>query len=615
MKSFITRYSGLIGFVGLILLCAGDITLGLLLLSLNLMLVCNPRNLRLGLMHAFPSNCSGRLIDVSKSTGCSLSTATVKAWTTADLEAADLKEIGYDNEFSRLQEARLAGYRESTLTELVMSRVTNVKSLVQRRTIKGNPSMVFPFIQMRQKRNINVQYWKVNSGSANPQAGTGDVHPGAWDLVVANHSGAFASDLPNIQNFFLVGRTLFVDYKSSTNVNQNLMYFIVGSSAASASTAKVTVVPNYSATGWNALSAADKLVYQIGGLAGGDAQAGTGCYIGANSVSDYESYKEQDTALNNLSVLNFAMQTSRIVWQYTDQWMKLLNNALMGSYFKTYHQLPEAEQRRQHQKWYDDQIMQSVFFGQRINELQTPATYDQLPVIEDPANENCPLEFKTNALGIQTQLVDCGRFVDRGGQPIDLADFFNRCYLIKRAREADSTDVTDIDVMTDRGTAGVFERAMIAFYQKYYKQTEVRFTEANAVVDENRKVVFKYKTYDLPPEFGGFRLNIFTHTFFDDRLAAFGGNSVQRMLWVIDWSDFYMGIVATNQRTTMTNPNDELYRFRIKINSKHVQMNSMTWAPIIEDPNRHLILRNFSDACPTNYPDVVNGCDIPSSPT
>lgn len=600
-----------IAILGLALVCLGS-PLGIVLWVVAA-LSCAPR--LQPYLNAFPAdNCSGRLIDVSRSTGCSLSTATVKAWTTTDLEAAALKEIGYDNEFSRLREARIAGYRESTLNELVMSRVTNMKSLVQRRNVKGNPSMVFPFIQMVQKRNINVQYWKITSGTPTPGAGSNGLHSGAWNLVVANQDGAFATALPNIHNFFLPGRTLFVDYLSSANVARHLMYKIIAASTSSGVTT-VTVEPNYTNEGWAALTAPEKLVYQIGGLAGGNAEAGTGCYIGANSVSDYESYKEQDSSLNNSSILNFPLQTSRIVWQYTDQYLKLLNNALMGNFFKTFWQLPEAEQRRQHQKFYEDQIMQSVFFGQRINEKQTPATYDSLPTVYDPANDNCPLEYKTNALGIQTQLTSCGRYLDLGGAALDLDDFFNRLYLIKRARQADSNDVSDIDIMCDRGTAGLIQQIMCSFYQKYYKQVDTNYHRAGEVIDTelNRKItVFNYRQYDIPDEFGGFRLNVFTHNFFNDKLAAFGGNSVHRMMWVIDWSDFYMGVVATNQRTTQTNPDDELYRYRIKINSKHVQLNSMTWTAILEDPNRHLIVRNFAATCPKL---TVQGCDVaPAAP-
>lgn len=608
MKRFLPSILGAIGFL---LLCAGNIY-GLLLFLLACLIV-RPRQAAL---FSFPSNCSGRLVEVNKTSGCSLSVATVRAWLPSDLEGADMKEIGYDKVYDNLREARLAGYQESTLTELVMSRVTNMKSLATRRNIKGSESMVMPFIQMRQKRNINVQYWKVTAGAATPGAGVGELPASAWDLTVDNQSGPFGTTLPTLSNFFLPGRTLFVDYADTTA--HHLAYTIL-SAATVAGVTKVTVAPNYSAAGWGALIAADKLVYQIGGLAGGDAPAGTGCYLGANSVSDYESYKEKDTALNPNSLLTFWPQTARYIWDYDDQWLKLLMNPNMGTYFKTFHNLPVAEQRRQTQKWYEDQIMQTVFFGQRINELQAVATYDSLPIVRDPANDNCPLEFKTNAIGIQQQLIDCGRYIDRAGNPIDLLDFFERLYLIKRARQADSNDVSGIDVMTDRYTAGLLEQSIGALLAKYYNQTNSFFMRLGEVVDMNRKRVWGYREYDLPDAFGGYQLRVFTHEFFNDKISAFNGtstttgmagtNNVHRMLWVIDWSDFYMGITGTNSRESRTNEADELYRYRIKINHKYVSMNSLTFVPVLEDPNRHLIYRNFSAACPTV---TFTGCTVPN---
>ena len=214
----------------------------------------------------FPNNCSGRLIDVSPSTGCTLSKSVIKPWSTVDLEERALTEVGYDMEFGRLQEARLAGYKESGLAELVNSRVANIKNLVQKRPTQGNKSIVFPWIQMMQRRNINIQYWKINSGTPNANAGVGSVHPGAWDLVVANTGSTFGTALPNIKNYFLPGRVLFVDYKSSGNVAISLQYTILAASAiGSGATCTVTVSPNRTAAGWAAMTAPEKLVFQIGG--------------------------------------------------------------------------------------------------------------------------------------------------------------------------------------------------------------------------------------------------------------------------------------------------------------------------------------------------------------
>lgn len=558
-------------------------------------------------LYAFPTNCNGRLIEVSPSTGCTLSKATIRPWTTDDLEDMALKEIGYDMEYARLQEARLAGYKESGLMELVNSKVANIKNLVQRRPFKGNKSIVFPWIQMIQRRNININYWRVTAGAPNTNAGSNGVHAGAWDLTIANQAGAFATNLPNIKNYFLPGRVLYVDYASTgDNVAHHLQYKILAAvGIGDGSTCKVTVEPNVSNNGWAALSAPEKLVFQIGGVNGGAAVAGTGCYIGPNSVSDYESYKEQDTAINNSNVLHFATQTSRIKWDYTDEWLKIMKNAYMGTFFKKYWQLDEAEQRRQHQAIFDRTLLNAVFFGQKESELQDPldeTKWRQLPTAVDPANSNCIMEYKTRAEGVQTQLMNCGRFVDRAASTISLDNLFQNHYLLMRAREADTNaDVNETDWMTDYETAGFFEVLMMTFYKTYYGNTTVVQIKAGDVLNPEVNALMEFKQYPVPMEFGGGYINVYHHKFFADRLRAFGSANVHRFFMAIDWSDFMFGVIATNQRTTQTNEQDEIYRYTISVNKLHCMHQSITWTAILQDPNRHLMYRNF-----TGFDDDIN---------
>lgn len=590
-----------LAIIGLLLVATGEpiaIKSGLCLWALSA-LMCGPK-LQPALF-VFPAQCAGRLIDVSPSTGCTLSRAVIRPWTTQDLEDMALKEIGYDMEYSRLQEVRLAGFKESTLATLVTSKIANVKNLVQQRPIKGNKSIVFPWIQMLQRRNINIQYWKVTAGAPNPNAGTGGIHPGAWDLTIANQSGAFATALPNIANYFLKGRVLFVDYASSgDNVAHTLQYVILNAAGiGSGSTCKVTVAPNLSDAGWAAATAGEKLVFQIGGASGGNAEAGTGCYIGANSVSDFESYREQDTAINNSNVIHFAIQTSRIKWDYTDEWMKIMANAQMGTFFKKFWQLDEAEQRRQHQALFEKSLLHSVFFGQKESEFQDPldeTKWRQLPTAVDPANSNCILEYKTRAEGIQTQLMNCSRYIDKAGGNIDLETLFQNHYLLCRAREADTnSEVMETDWLTDYETAGLFEQLMMEFYKNYYKNSTTVYIKAGDVINPDMNLMMEFKQYPIPTKFGGGKINVYHHNYFADRLRASGGANIQRFFMAIDWSDFQWGVIGTNQRVTQTNEKDEIYRFTISVNKLYAMHQSITWAAILQDPNRHTMFRNFAN--------------------
>ena len=555
---------------------------------------------------AFPSNCEGRIINVSPANGCTLTRADIVGMTPNDFEAQGMKEVGMDRVYANAREARIAGYRENTLQTLVTSRVTNIKNAVSRSKISATESVIIPFIPRRQKRNIQSNYWKVTAGAANSQAGKGGVHPGAWDITVTNSSSPYANTLQELHRYFLPGKAFFVEYVSgsrASSVAYRMQYKILGAST-SGTTTKVTVEPNYSPDGWLSLSADDKLPYQIGTASGGAAATGAIGYLGSNSVSDYESWGGQDLAENTNSLIYHWPQTARIVYEYSDEFLKALDASLTSNYFKDFRQLRVAEARRIAQAKFDRDRLNTWFFGQRINEFQTVETYTRLPQVVDPANPSCVLQYKCNSLGFMTQLSDCSRVLNHQGNALNLNTLFGNLYLLKRAREADGTSVDTIDLMTDRFTAGAIHDAMIAFYKTKYGYTIERHFAPNQELRFEKEVLLNYNTYQVPPDYGGFQIAVFHHGFFDDKLSAMAGavesttiaGDPGRVIWAIDWSDVELGVAGTNSKVRQTNEADELYKYVMKVNMKYVTMNSITECPIIEDPNRHHVVTNFSDA-------------------
>jgi hypothetical protein len=297
-------------------------------------------------------------------------------------------------------------------------------------------------------------------------------------------------------------------------------------------------------------------------------------------------------------VLHFPIQTSRIKWDYTDDWLKIMTNANMGTFFKKYWQLDEAEQRRQHQALYEKSLLHSVFFGQRESENQDPldeTKWRQLPTAVDPANTNCIMEYKTRAEGIQTQLINCGRYFDKANGNITLSNLFENHYLLMRAREADGGSVDTTDWMTDHETAGKLDQLMIGFYNAFYQTTTVMYIKSGEAINPEINAMIGFKQYPVPMQYGGGFINVFHHRFFADRMRAFGGAAnMHRFFLAVDWADFKFGVVATNQRITQTNDQDEIYRYVLKVNKLHAMHQSLTWTAILEDPNRHTMYRNFA---------------------
>src|SRR5437879_439024 len=63
----------------------------------------------------FPGNCSGRIVNVSASTGCTLTRASIVGLTPEAFAALGFQETGFQTMYAKAREARLAGYQEQNL--------------------------------------------------------------------------------------------------------------------------------------------------------------------------------------------------------------------------------------------------------------------------------------------------------------------------------------------------------------------------------------------------------------------------------------------------------------------------------------------------------------------
>lgn len=552
---------------------------------------------------AFPTNCNPRIISVDASTGCTLTRASIRGMTPQDFENQQFREVGMDKIITRSKEAKIAGVPENTLETLLMSSLKGIKGKLGQQPMPGQGSVILPYIYERQRRNINSNYWQIVAGAATPGAGQGGIHAGSWDLTVQVSASKYASALVALEQYFLPGKYVLVEALSAANVAYSLQYKITASVNANngaTQQAKISLEPNYTGPGWSGLTNAQQLTFQ---------PTSGNLIVLANSISDYESWCYQDNAENTNKLLTFWLQTTRETHSYNDEYLLALNSALTSGYFHEFRELPLAEQKRiQHAKYVRDWL-NSVFYGQRINEQQTVETYQSLPTVVDPENPSCILEYKANALGLKQQLIDCGRYLDHQGNPLSVDNLAQVGYDLKRAREATGGTITDIDWMTDRFTAGAILQLMTSFYKAKYGIVTERFYQPNQKLTFEDQVMLTYNRYELPPDLGGYCFNVFTHPFFDDRLAAFAAAQQNRgrTMWGIDWSDFYIGIAGTNSANRQTNVMDRLFNCVVRPNVKHYQLNSTTWTTVLEDPARHYIVDNFSNACPVL---TVAGCTV-----
>lgn len=545
---------------------------------------------------SFPTNCSGRFVAVDASTGCSLTRASILGMTPQMFEDQGLKEVYMDRVITRAQMARIAGYRESFLEALLMSRMVGVGKEI-RKTGAPNESAILPFIYRRQERNLNVNYWHTVTGAATPGAGSGGLHVGDWDLTVKNNTSQFGTVLTAIERYFLPGQYLRVTHVHPTTkaalTGAYKIISAVNADSGGVAQATITLEPNYSATGWAALTSDQKLAWQpTAGLV----------EVMANSVSDFQSWCHNEPSENVQSLLTFWLQTSRFTHQVNDQYVKVLNASLLSGYAKEFRFLPLAKQLVQHRALYAKAMLNSAFFGERISEAQSsPENYRSLPKVYDPANPICALEFQANALGLETQLTDCGRTTDLNNEsPLNMEDVFRTSYLLKRARESGGASIDRIDWLTDRGTYGGIRDTMLAWYKAKYGVAYERCLKLGEKLTFENQTELTYDVFEVPAEFGGFEIAIGHHDYFSDRIAASGTvtaqQSRQRAMWAYDWTDVQMGIAGSNSATRKhPDPSvDRLYSCIITAVQDTYNLESTTWTMIMEDTLRHAVIKNFN---------------------
>jgi hypothetical protein len=369
---------------------------------------------------------------------------------------------------------------------------------------------------------------------------------------------------------------------------------ILQSINVSATQAKLIVQPPFTAAGWAALTNPQKAVYQ----------PTHGVIIPiANSVSNFESWCYNDASENTLKLLVYWLQTIRTTFCYNDEYVKALTAPLTSEFFKKFRTLELAKQRKRQEMLAERAYYNTIFYGQKINEQQTPNSYQNLPQVVDPANQSCLLEYKANTIGWRQQLQDCGRVIDNQNAALDLDVIKSLLYQIKRQRETDSGMIDRIDGMTDRFLADSILTIMIQYYQKKYGMQYTRFFKAGEAITFEGQLLWNYNIYDFPDE--AVQLAVITDTYFDDQLAVFqaanGGldSSRGRNLWLLDWSDTMIGLAGTASATRQTNVADNLYNCVITPNVNHYQLNSKTIAAMIQVPNRHAIIENIAAGCPT----------------
>lgn len=563
--------------------------------------------------------CLGRTVAIDSSCGCTLTRASITGLTSADIVAFGNSEIDLTRTIFEAQELKMWGVPERGLNMLLKGKIQNIKPDLTITKV-NQQSIIQPWITRTQPSFINDNYFKIESGTPTPGAGVGSVPASAWDLTLIL-GGAWINDggMSKLEQSFVVGSTLFVFTWDNivTKTALTLQFTILASVNADAGgvyKAKVTVAPNLTSAEWTALTNTQKAYYH---------PAFGMCQTGANNVDDREAYCNQPRSDINLRLVDFWLQTSRVVTCLQQSYEETLEAILGGKvndYLKNLKFLNIAAQEKQKLARGEREWMNSIMYGQIINGNQTQANWRSLPQITDPLDSTCVQGYRANALGFFTQLVNCNRVIDLNGGALSLDYIINSVlYVLRRQRQADGDRIDVIDSMTNRYMSDIIFQTMSKYYAAKYNVEVTRFAKMGEKISHEGFLFFNYNVYDIPE--AGVQWAVFVDDFFNDEVDAYNQSVVgwdfktrANSIWFIDWSDVSVGLMKTNQVVRKWPSIDpvttEVYKCVITPNISTYKLSSKTYAPMIARANRHLIIHNMTFACPTA---TVPNCSVPQS--
>jgi hypothetical protein len=518
-------------------------------------------------------------------------------------------------------EIKMCDTVQNGLYDFLMANRINLSKKVQSHAVDSGTHEIAPFVMARQYSAINNGYWQVQNGAASGSN---------WSVDVSS-----TTNIPADVRSFPVGQRVYITGLTAAGTKTMTAWQIFTSVPSAVVTNGVTLV----LTPQNAGSylSGSRLQSPVTGL----------LTRGTNNVSDFENFCAEPPAYMNWKNVPFWTETQRTSLcrstQY-EKWRKALleDNPL----YREFGDLTEIEKNRQLGADWQKRLVETMFWGKKINANQTLANYNQLPQISAydgsafglGVDGGTCVGYRANMTGVYEQLAECNRVLDLQGAQLNLIALFNEIYNMMRTREgASGKYMKTFDLFTDNQTAHAINQAMISYYNNEVGGT-ARFVVPiggpgqmpNASFNKEQDIQkaefgFNYRSYNLmyPAQV---RINVITHYFFDDYLTAnnvANQSNAGRLLLVLDFTNIYPGITTSNRKVWDTGMLKNLaainsgFNCVMEVNTLQTTLMSVTGTMIVECPAGNLWLENFSNAIPayTNPGNIVYPSTVGSGTT
>lgn len=529
---------------------------------------------------------------------CDAAPMTVDDLTDAYMKSGDFRVM--DSLLQDEMEIKMCEAVQNGLYDFMMSNRVNLSAKLKPEAKNPGLIEIKPFIEAKQYSPINNEYWLVTNGE--------DV-PTGYSVRVSS-----TTNIPADIRSFPVGMRVFIDGVTAGGVATHTAWAVLSATAGVGYVALLLESQN-SASNLDP----DKLGYPTGDQKGIMTR-------GTPNVSVWEKWCNEGPAYLDWKYVPFWIESIRNSMCYSElynQWRTLL---MSGNYlYKKYYDLDEISKNRQLGEDWQRRIVRSMFSNKPLPN-QTPWLYDHLENIttfDINTLEDAPqvgvdggrcVGKRANAIGIYEQLAECGRVFDLLGGQLNIADLAILLYNMFRIRQGNHHPRPEVfDLFMDSVYAELFNQAMLAYYANK-SQNLLRLNVSvegsvptlngqGRVEPKQAKFGFYYTSWQLFwPQ--GIRINIVTHSFFDDALtaAAVAGEAnetAQRCIWILDFTSIYPGIIHSERQVHKTGNLETLAQILpdfacvMRVPTQEQTLISLTYTMIVECPAGNAIIENI----------------------
>lgn len=604
----------------------------------------------------FAAQCSP-VISTNYDTCGSVTRASVNHLTVADLTALFAPDglfADLDAWFKHAIEMKACGIQRNVMYDWIMGNADReafrlaYKSALQ--GIRGvkTASLLQPFIFGAQDSVIVRGYWKVVAGAAGSTlleaAGTvgslGDQGNTALAQATANPNAIKAQDGTTTLVYNTAGvRWIRLDNRFSIPPDNGLF---LPNSTIHIFTKRSNGRAEHGQ--WKVLTSAvgafgvDLLIYDANGgsdeLYEAAPTATTGGVVipGVNNVNDFEKWCSNRTTLDPRKRVPFWFQTRRNARCVDSEYKKVFARLMTSNpAFREFGDLDLAQRNRQDEMEDQKEFVNSFFFNKPSSANQTLALWESLEPVYTAEGNGVKLGLGSKLIGrraefkgVKEQLKECGRVYDLLGNPLNLHEWLDLNYNIKRARSTgmNGKQVTDIDWWTSSAMRAKFQQAYVAYAEQVWGD-KVRFNfDWNQV--SKAGVLFDSYTFQYP---SGVKINLMSADFFDDWLDQFQNQNMEargNLMLALDigkpgpnGGSIYWAQMESNRATYQSAALAELARFdsTFRCVLKHVDVQqtliSDTGSAIVECPLHSSWVENFSLTVPvTTGPSGASSYDL-----